>query len=253
MRTNGERLAGSLCRDVHASSEKLKEDPLYEIQALRQEVQTDIHASTEKLKEDLRQEVQIDVRASTEKVKEELHHEIQALRKEVQTDVRASTEKLKEDLLRENQALRQEAQVASEKLTAELETARQGLESQLRTLQAGLTTDVGRLQQSLDAISAEVKGITDTLATPPQPEGLLVQDFPAPPGQEQKDYESRLFRAYFAYVYNLWDPEVKGSMGEDSGTLDDIKAKFPNLEETAIITALEHFHALVFNQPIKRG
>lgn len=149
--------------------------------------------------------------------------------------------------------LRQEAQAATETLKSDLEATKLELESQLRTLQTGFATDAGRLQQSLDAISAEVKGVTDTLAEPPQPTGLLVRDCPALAGQDQKGYESRLFRACFTYVYYLWDPEVEGGVGEDSGTLDDIKAKFPDLEETAIITALERFHALVFNQPVKRG
>lgn len=126
--------------------------------------------------------------------------------------------------------------------------ALRGVRDKLESLE---TSFDDKLQGAL----AETSDLKSILAngTPPEA-GQLMKTCPAPKGQDQKEYESHLFRACLSYVYVFWDPVYNiDGVKHDYLALEETKKRFPDLEETAIVSALQHFHEVVFNRPLGDG
>lgn len=66
----------------------------------------------------------------------------------------------------------------------------------LNTLETGLGTKVQQLTEHITALVAKP-------VSRPEEEGYLAESCPAPPGENQREYESRIFRACLSYVYSL--------------------------------------------------
>ncbi|KAI3395453.1 hypothetical protein diail_1316 [Diaporthe ilicicola] len=127
----------------------------------------------------------------------------------------------------------------------------------LKTVGAGLQD----IQTSLDtkvrdmfAAIEEVKSILSKAPPRPEDEGYLVRVYPAPDGQNQRDHDSRLYRACLSYMYILWDPfyDDEGGLGLDHNALDQTLKKFPDLDKHVLLNTLENFHRQVFNCPLTR-
>lgn len=183
---------------------------------LRQDVQQELHVLVEQLKTCL-ESVHTDVISQLGRFQADLRHmETNFATKQTELQVRFDVDQT-------------QGCVATEQLHDAMSTLEQRIASDMREFKTMLA---------------------DPLPKPP--EGVfLTQDYPAPPGQEQKAYEFRLFRACLTYVYALWDPKYDNSgVGQDGDALEEAKMKFPDLDEKAIVLALEHFHDQVFNRPL---
>lgn len=209
----------------------------------------------EDLREDVREsvdELKADFRAEREKLCEDLHQELRASEQRAASEIssmKTDVALLKAELKAEQGARGRESEAREKQLTEIRDLADQHHDE--------AQGSVISLQKVIEDVSTGLGTLRDLVMNPPQPppeEGCLARECPAPEGQDQKAYESRLFRACLSYVYILWDPfsDEGGGVGQDYRALDETKGRFPDLEEAALVKALEHFHGLVFNRPLRR-
>lgn len=131
------------------------------------------------------------------------------------------------------------------------------LAPRVEALKSMLADINGELAGLKDSIFAEIKEVKSALTKPKAQlgeDGYLAEHCPAPDGQDQKQYEARLLRACMSYIYAFWDPFYDNEgVSQDFEALEATKARFPDIEEPAIVRALEHFHLKVFNRPLGHG
>lgn len=146
------------------------------------------------------------------------------------------------------QQLREEVRLSAERQDHMISENYKAVEARLGTIETNLATTARDML-------AEMKEMRSLLAgTRPRPEdtGYLSQICPAPDGESQRAYESRLFRACLFYIYALWDPiyEDGGGVGQNEQALEEAKQRFPDLDEEFMVKAIKYFHRLVFNRPL---
>lgn len=102
------------------------------------------------------------------------------------------------------------------------------------------------------SFDASMQAILERTAWSPEVTGYLINDCPAPEGQDQREFEARLFQACLFYICTAWYPYDAGSVAKDFFMLEETKKKYPDLPENLVVRALERFHMQVFNRPLGR-
>lgn len=143
-------------------------------------------------------------------------------------------------------------------LIANQETHEKKSEASIRQLQdvvkAG-TEELHDLGEKLGAVGASfdasVQTILERMTRPrPQDTGYLIEDCPAPEGEDQREFEAHLFQACLFYICTAWYPYDGESVAKDFFMLEETKKKYPGLPEHLLVRALERFHLQVFNRPL---
>lgn len=217
--------------------------------------------------EELRQGLDEGLRAYKEELRAELS-EARRFREEPSLDLKAEVRSLREWLqegrAQDLQALEEQSRthLALLKTTlGSMETNLGNLRTEASAHQDEVRAHIVQLRSALEARLGAFEASFDmkterilSAKAPPQPQEPrfhLARECPAPEGEGQRQYGSRLFRACLLYIYILWDSFYdEDGVGQDFHALEEVKKRLPDLNELAIVKALQHFHNLVFNRPL---
>lgn len=198
---------------------------------------TNIQAGLEELKSNTVHADMMELREGVNNIQMDL---AELPRTNAQTDIA----KLKTGVEAEVAALRA-SNIRIQKEMIELKTSIHGLgPSLIQTTKSQVTGLVSLLQ-------TEIKGLlVAPEKTPPAlgEDGFLSHRCPAPPGWNQREYESELERAALSYICLHGRPDV--GFGEDEDCLQEILERFPSLDQTHIASTLQHVHMRVYHRPI---
>lgn len=185
-----------------------------------------------------------------------------AFEEEVRTDIAALGSTLNE-LRSELQAIRavaaskdavseyaQKSLDSSASLAGQLNDACLDLGGKIQSLEARMTAQDQQTATRLAAITDSLEDLRQHASkkTPaPGQDGYLTERCPAPPGWDQKLYDSMLMRAGASYAAHRGMPEE--GFEPDAEAFELIMEAFPAADVGHLQVALDHVHRLMYNRP----
>lgn len=187
--------------------------------------------------------VKVDL-ASTGTSLEELKAELVTFRSEVVDKQNSSTQESQSSI----QQLREELRSSAQRQDQMIGKISKAVDVRLDAVVDEWATSTAHMLAEMK----EMRSVVAEIRSRPEDNGYLAQICPAPAGESQRAYESRLFRSCLSYIYTLWDPiyDNGSGVGQNEQALEDVKQRFPDLDEDSIVKAIKYFHTLVFNRPL---
>lgn len=201
----------------------------------------------------------IGIKGGLEDLKDHFDETLMRQKAELRTEVRLCIEKLRGEVLediRPQLIATQDVSTALEHLKDDVKCCK----DQLRDVEAALATFDSKIQglsaeiksgaEGLRAVEQRLSAMESIKAPRPEDEGYLRELCPAPEGENQRAYESRLYQACLYYIHLLWDPTREEGVSQDGESMEDTARVFPDLKMEDIAAALSQFHKQVFNRSI---